>query len=100
MLLLSSAGDARFLVWRAGTFGRSPLDSPGTEVATIFYTAARYYLAKVGSSNGDVHPGNSALHTGAISPHPSFVWGLFYITPRVGNRAQVFTTMPAFSCIS
>jgi hypothetical protein len=36
---------------------------PRPELVRIFYAAARYRRATVGSSNDDAHPDNSALHT-------------------------------------
>ena len=54
------------------------------EFVIIFGTAACYRRATVGSSHDDVHPDNSALHTGAVSPHPGFAESLLFILFRSG----------------
>ena len=35
----------------------------------------------------------------AVRPHPGFVGGIFFISPRNGTRTKVFETLPAFLCI-
>jgi hypothetical protein len=69
---------------------------------------ARYRRVKVGSSHGDAHLDNSALHTGAahpdnstlhtsaVRPHTGFVESLFFISPRTGHgNSQVFEVLLA-----
>jgi hypothetical protein len=72
------------------------------EVVIIFGTVACYRRAAVGSSHGDVHPGNWRCTRGAVRPHSGFVVSLFFISPRTGHSSsQMFEMLPVLVlCLS